>query len=91
MEITNGAAGLNGIPRNTNWTWLFVFMMATIILISNFIKSSHGRACISIREDEIAAESMGVNTTKYKVMAFALGAVFCRNCRRIVCIIFLFY
>lgn len=76
MEITNGAAGLNGIPRNTNWTWLFVFMMATIILISNFIKSSHGRACISIREDEIAAESMGVNTTKYKVMAFALGAFF---------------
>ena len=76
MEITNGAAGLNGIPRNTNWTWLFVFMIATIILISNFIKSSHGRACISIREDEIAAESMGVNTTKYKVMAFALGAFF---------------
>lgn len=76
MEITNGAAGLNGIPRNTNWTWLFVFMTATIVLINNFIKSSHGRACISIREDEIAAESMGVNTTKYKVMAFALGAFF---------------
>lgn len=76
MEITNGAAGLSGIPRNTNWTWLFVFMMATIILINNFIRSSHGRACISIREDEIAAESMGVNTTKYKVMAFALGAFF---------------
>jgi branched-chain amino acid transport system permease protein len=75
-EITNGAAGLSGIPRNTNWTWLFVFMMATIILINNFIRSSHGRACISIREDEIAAESMGVNTTKYKVMAFALGAFF---------------
>jgi len=76
MEITNGAAGLSGIPRNTNWTWLFVFLMATIILINNFIRSSHGRACISIREDEIAAESMGVNTTKYKVMAFALGAFF---------------
>jgi branched-chain amino acid transport system permease protein len=76
MEITNGAAGLSGIPRNTNWTWLFIFLMATIILINNFIRSSHGRACISIREDEIAAESMGVNTTKYKVMAFALGAFF---------------
>jgi branched-chain amino acid transport system permease protein len=76
MEITNGAAGLSGIPRNTNWTWLFVFTAATIILINNFIKSSPGRACISIREDEIAAESMGINTTKYKVMAFALGAFF---------------
>lgn len=76
MEITNGAAGLNGIPRFTNWTWLFVFTVATVILINNFIRSSQGRACISIREDEIAAESMGINTTKYKVMAFAIGAFF---------------
>jgi len=76
MEITNGAAGLNGIPRFTNWLWLCFFTVATIVLINNFIKSSHGRACISIREDEIAAESMGINTTKYKVMAFAIGAFF---------------
>jgi len=76
MEITNGAAGLNGIPRYTNWIWLFTFTAGTIILINNFIKSSHGRACISIREDEIAAESMGINTTKYKVMAFAIGGFF---------------
>lgn len=76
MEITNGAAGLSGIPRYTNWLWLFVFTAATIIFLNNFIKSSHGRACISIREDEIAAEAMGINTTKYKVMAFAIGAFF---------------
>lgn len=76
FEITNGAAGLNGIPRFTNWTWMFFFTAGSIILINNFIKSSHGRACISIREDEIAAESMGINTTKYKVMAFAIGAFF---------------
>lgn len=76
MEITNGAAGLSGIPRYTNWTWLFVFTALAIVLINNFIRSSQGRACISIREDEIAAESMGVNTTKYKVMAFAIGAFF---------------
>lgn len=76
MEITNGAAGLNGIPRYTNWLWLFVFTSLTIILINNFIRSSQGRACISIREDEIAAESMGINTTMYKVTAFAIGAFF---------------
>lgn len=76
MEITNGAAGLNGIPRFANWLWLYFFTVATVIIINNFIRSSHGRACISIREDEIAAESMGINTTKYKVMAFALGAFF---------------
>ena len=76
MEITNGAAGLNGIPRFANWLWFYFFLAATIIIINNFIRSSHGRACISIREDEIASESMGINTTKYKVMAFALGAFF---------------
>lgn len=76
MQVTGGAAGLNGIPKFTNWPWLWFFTAATILLINNFIHSSHGRACISIREDEIAAESMGINTTKYKVMAFAIGAFF---------------
>ena len=76
MEITNGAAGLNGIPQFVNWTWLFTFTVGTVLVISNFIKSAHGRACISIREDEIAAEAMGINTIKYKVVSFTIGA-FC--------------
>jgi len=76
LEITNGAAGLSGIPRFTNWFWLYLFTVITVVFINNFIKSSHGRACISIREDEIAAESMGINTTLYKIMAFAIGAFF---------------
>lgn len=75
-SITNGAAGLQDIPHFTNWPWLFVFTAGTILIISNFIKSSHGRACISIREDEIAADAMGINSTKYKVMAFTIGAFF---------------
>ena len=76
LEITNGAAGLSEIPAFVNWTWLFVFTAGTVIAISNFLKTSHGRACISVREDEIAADSMGINTTKYKVLAFTFGA-FC--------------
>ncbi|MEN6313734.1 MAG: branched-chain amino acid ABC transporter permease [Clostridiaceae bacterium] len=76
LKVTNGAAGLNGIPQFINWGWLFIFTVGTILVITNFLKSSHGRACISIREDEIAAEAMGVNTTKYKVVAFTVGA-FC--------------
>jgi len=75
-DITNGAAGLSGIPQFVNWTWLFIFTAGTVALISNFINSSHGRACISVREDEIAAEAMGINSTKYKVMAFVTGAFF---------------
>ncbi|MGI6731469.1 MAG: branched-chain amino acid ABC transporter permease [Anaerovoracaceae bacterium] len=76
LEITNGAAGLNGIPRFVNWGWLAFFTVTAVILINNFLRSSHGRACISIREDEIASESVGINSTFYKVMAFAIGAFF---------------
>lgn len=75
-KITNGAAGLQDIPQLTNWIWLFIYTVGTIIIITNFIKSSHGRACISIREDEIAAEAMGINSTRYKVIAFTIGAFF---------------
>jgi branched-chain amino acid transport system permease protein len=75
-SITNGAAGISEIPRFTSWPWLFAFTAGTLLIITNFLKSSHGRACISIREDEIAAEAMGINTTKYKVTAFTIGA-FC--------------
>ncbi len=76
LEITNGAAGLIGIPQFVNWLWLFIFTAGTILVIVNFLNSSHGRACISIREDEIAAEAMGINSTRYKVTAFTIGA-FC--------------
>lgn len=75
-SLTNGAAGLQDIPQFTNWVWLFIYTTATVIIITNFLKSSHGRACISIREDEIAAEAMGINSTKYKVIAFTIGAFF---------------
>lgn len=76
FDFTGGARGLDSIPQYTNWTWLFIFTAGTIIIIQNFIKSSHGRACISIREDEIAAEAVGINSTKYKVLAFVIGAFF---------------
>jgi len=75
-SITNGAAGLQDIPQFVNWRWLFFYTAGTILIIANFIKSSHGRACISIREDEIASEAMGINSTRYKVIAFTIGAFF---------------
>jgi len=76
IPYVGGASGLMGIPRYTNFTWAFFAMVFTIFFIKNFINSSHGRACISIRENEIAAEAMGVDTTKYKVLAFTIGAAF---------------
>ena len=76
LEITGGPSGLASIPRMANWPWLFGLTVLTILVVNNFIKSSRGRACIAIREDEAAAEAMGINSTKYKVMAFAIGALF---------------
>lgn len=75
-DYVGGASGLNDIPQYTNWTWLFFMVVATLVLIKNFIDSRSGRACIAIREDELAAEAMGLNTTSYKVLAFGIGAFF---------------
>lgn len=74
MEITNGAAGLV-LPRVVNFTMMYFMMALAILIIVNFGRSAVGRACISIREDEIASEAMGINTTKYKILAFIIGAV----------------
>jgi branched-chain amino acid transport system permease protein len=76
IDYVGGAAGINGIPKLTNWTWLYIFTLLTIFIIKNFVNSTHGRACISVRDNEIAAETMGINTTYYKVLAFSIGAFF---------------
>jgi branched-chain amino acid transport system permease protein len=75
MSITNGASGISNIAKLINWPLAFVVMVIALILSSNFKHSAIGRACISVNEDEIAAEAMGINTTKYKVIAFIFGAV----------------
>lgn len=74
-ELTNGPAGIFGIPPMVSWPLVFGFVVVVVLFIVNFIHSGAGRATMAIREDEIAAESMGVNTTKYKVIAFIIGAV----------------
>jgi branched-chain amino acid transport system permease protein len=76
IEYIGGASGLMDIPRYTDFTWVFFLAAFTLFFIKNFVNSTHGRACISIRENEIAAEAMGIDTTKYKVMAFTIGAFF---------------
>ena len=76
FTFTNGAAGLFGMPRFVNWTWLFLFTAGSVILIANFLRSAPGRDAIAVREDEIAASSIGVNVVKAKTMAFVVGAFF---------------
>ena len=76
IDYVGGAAGFKGIPHHTTFAWVFFIMLFSLFFIKNFVNSTDGRACLAIRENEVAAESMGVNTTKYKVMAFTIGAAF---------------
>lgn len=76
IPALGGAQGLTGIPPKTTFAWVFFSMAATIAILYNIVHANQGRAMISVREDEIAAEAMGINTTKYKIMAFTTGAFF---------------
>lgn len=76
IKFTGGAQGLTGIPMLTtfdNTFWITVFV---IFVLYTFTNSKHGRAIISIREDEIAAEAVGIPTTFYKVLGFSTAAFF---------------
>lgn len=76
IDELGGPAGIVGISRMSTWPYLFVATVITIVVIQNLINSSFGRAIISVREDEVAAEMMGIHTTWYKVLAFMIGAGF---------------
>ncbi len=76
LKITGGAVGLRGIPKNTTLLWVVIAVILTIFILNRILKSRVGRALIAIREDETAAESMGINTTSFKILAFGVGAFF---------------
>lgn len=74
QSITNGALGLKGIPQKTNLMWSWSVAIITILFIYLLMNGSYGKAFKGIREDEIAARSMGINLFKHKVMSFTLGS-----------------
>ncbi len=76
LDITGGSVGLRGIPKKTTLLTVIVAVLITIFVLNRIINSRIGRALIAIREDETAAESMGINTTYYKVICFGVGAFF---------------
>jgi branched-chain amino acid transport system permease protein len=71
-----GALGFGNIPQYSSLFWVYLVAVITILVAVRLKRSSYGRAFLSIREDEIAAEAMGVNTTKFKIRAFVLAAFF---------------
>jgi branched-chain amino acid transport system permease protein len=71
-----GSRGMTGIPRLTSFAWVFGVFVLGVIVLRNLVYSSIGRALLSIREDEVASEAVGVNTTKYKTIGFVIGCVY---------------
>ncbi len=76
IDYVGGPRGLLGIPKFSNFTTIIIAAFVTLVVIRNLVESSHGRAMLAVRENELAAELVGVNTTRYKVMAFVIGAFF---------------
>ena len=75
FDFTYGAAGLKRIPKFSTFTLVFICVVVSCYVIHTLMKSRHGRAILSIREDEIASESVGIRTTYYKTFAFVLSAM----------------
>lgn len=86
IDRVGGATGFRGevapwegrpiIPQYADFLWIGGFAVITIVVVHNIVRSDVGRALISIREDELAAEAMGINTTRYKVLAFVISSAF---------------
>jgi len=76
IDSLGGALGLNGIPAYTNIFWVFGIAVVCIYVVVAMVHSTYGRGFIAVHDDEVAAEAMGLNTTRYKIVAFVVGAFF---------------
>ena len=74
VDYVGGARGISSIPTKTSFLIVFFGVALCYAILKNLIHSSKGRAIMSVREDEIAAEAMGINSTKYKMIAFIIGS-----------------
>jgi branched-chain amino acid transport system permease protein len=76
VNALGGALGLNGIPPYTTISWVLCFVAITIFVVLCLVHSTYGRGFLATHDDEIAAEAVGLNTTRYKIVAFVVGAFF---------------
>ncbi len=73
ISVLGGAAGMRGIAKLTTFPWVFSVVLLVIVGLRNLVFSDVGRAFLSIREDELAAEAVGINSTRYKMLGFVIG------------------
>ncbi|HEY8993691.1 MAG TPA: branched-chain amino acid ABC transporter permease [Lacunisphaera sp.] len=76
VEVLGGALGLNGIPAYTSIFWVLAVAAVTVFTTVCLVSSTYGRGFLAVRDDEIASEAVGLNTTRYKIVAFVIGAFF---------------
>lgn len=76
FEPMGGALGFHGVPAYTTIFWVFSVAAVTVYCVTSLVRSSWGLGFIAVHDDEIAAEAMGLNTTRYKVFAFTIAAFF---------------
>ncbi len=72
--IIKGAQGITGAPTDSNFTLGIILLLITLFVVMNLVNSRSGRAIMAIRDNRIAAESIGINITKYKILAFSISA-----------------
>ncbi|MFZ9747315.1 MAG: branched-chain amino acid ABC transporter permease [Opitutaceae bacterium] len=76
VEVLGGALGLNAIPAYTNISWVLASVALTVYVVLALVHSTYGRGFLAVHDDEIAAAAVGLNPTRYKVVAFVVGAFF---------------
>ncbi len=76
IDAVGGPRGLPGIPRFSSFFWVYLCAAITLVVLKRLSESSYGRAILSVREDEVAAEAMGINVAHYKVVAFVISSFF---------------
>jgi branched-chain amino acid transport system permease protein len=76
IKSLGGGLGLNGIPPYTSLFWVYATAAVCIYVVVTMVHSTYGRGFLAVRDDEVAAEAMGLNTTRYKIVAFVVGAFF---------------
>jgi branched-chain amino acid transport system permease protein len=76
FEPLGGALGLNGIPAYTSIFWVIAFGALSVFIVTSLVHSTYGRGFLATHDDEIASEAVGLNTTRYKIVAFVIGAFF---------------
>ena len=74
VVLLNGPQGISKIPRDSNFTIGVILLLITLFIVQRLIRSRDGRAIMAIRDNQIAAESIGINLVKYKLMTFTISA-----------------